>query len=253
IDADDVGEEESQGVCDSVKAASQELYVEECQAIANSETISDSEFKKLQDKKAKTKTERHQERKASLNERYGVDVTPELVWKDEDNWYPQLRLHYFLTLGREQLVERDAKRAKSQIETGESAIWKPDFNKGQLLPAVLILEKLNIGHFLMPGIMFRGSDVELQKLKALTVQHRYTIRDYLGVTISEGMSAIAIIQKLLSKLGLKLTYVGRMGSREKRERVYQFLEAQDGRDLIYQAWQNRVVTEASQSVVGVHQ
>jgi len=57
------------------------------------------------------------------------------------------------------------------------------------LPAVLILEKLNIGYFLTPGIMFRGSDVELQQLKALAVQHQYVIRDYLGVTISEGMSA----------------------------------------------------------------
>jgi hypothetical protein len=255
IDAEDIKEEESQGVFESVKAASQELYGEECCAIANSENISDTEFKKLQDKKAKTKTERHQERKASLNERYGVDVTPELVWKDDDNWYPQLRLHYFLTLGWEQLAERDAKRAKSQIEAGESAVWKPDFNRGQLLPAVLILEELNIRYFLTPGVMFRGSDVELQNLKALAVQHRYFIRDYLGVSVSEGLSGITIIQKLLSKLGLKLNYVGRIGSRDNRERVYQFIEPKDERDLVFAGWQNRVVTVAcvlaSRSFVGV--
>jgi hypothetical protein len=58
-------------------------------------------------------------------------------------------------------------------------------------------------------MMFRGSDVELQQLKALAVKHRYFIRDYLGVSVSEGLSAIAIAQNLLSKLGLKLTYVGR--------------------------------------------
>jgi hypothetical protein len=90
-----------------------------------------------------------------------------------------LRLHYFLTLGREHLAERDSKRAKSQIEVGESAVWKPDFNRGQLLPAMLLLEELNIRYFLTPGVMFRGSDVELQNLKALAVQHRYFIRDYL--------------------------------------------------------------------------
>jgi hypothetical protein len=95
-------------------------------------------------------------------------------------------------LGREQLVERDSKRAKSQIEVGDRAIWKPDFNRGQLLPAVLILEELNIRHFLTLGIMFRGSDVELQKLKSLAVQHRYFIRDYLGVSVSEGLSEVAI-------------------------------------------------------------
>jgi hypothetical protein len=94
IDAEDVVEEESQQVFEEVKAASQELYGEECRAIAHAEIISETEFKKLQDKKAKTKTERHQEQKALLNKRYGVDVTPELVSRDDDNWYPQLRLHF---------------------------------------------------------------------------------------------------------------------------------------------------------------
>jgi hypothetical protein len=63
----------------------------------------------------------------------------------------------------------------------------------------------------------------------------------------------AIAQNLLSKLGLKLTYVGRFGERNNRERVYQFIQPKDERDVIYQQWQSRVVTEASRSVVGVHQ
>jgi hypothetical protein len=239
IDAEDVGEEESQQVFEEVKAASEELYGEECKAIADSEIISDSDFKKLQDKRAKTKTERQQERKASLKERYGVDVAASLVEKDDNSWYPQLRLYYFLTLGRENLVQRDASRAKAQMEAGDNSIWKPDFNRGQLLPLILLLENLNIGYFLTPGVMFRGSDVELQQLKALALQHRYIIKNYLGVSISEGLSGIAIIQKLLSKLGVKLTYVGRMGSRDNRERVYEFVKPKDGRDAIYQAWQSR--------------
>jgi hypothetical protein len=244
LDAEDVKDEESQQVFEEVKAASQELYGEECRAIAQAETISDTEFKKLQDKKAKTKAERYQERKALLKERYALDVTPELVSRDDDGWYPQLRLHYFLTLGREYLVERDSKRAKSQIEVGENAVWKPDFNRGQLLPVVLLLESLNISHFLTPGVMFRGSDVELQQLKATAVQHRHIIKNYLGVSISEGLSEIAIAQKLLSKLGLKLTYVGRMGSRDNRERVYQFVRPKDGREVIFEGWQNRYVASA---------
>jgi hypothetical protein len=245
IDAEDVGEEESQQVFEEVKAASQELYVEECRAIASSDTISDTEFKKLQDKKAKTKIERYQERKALLKERYGVEVTPGLVEKDDRGWYPQLRLHYFLTMGREQLFERDAKRAKLQIEAGENAIWKPDFNRGQLLPVILLLESLNVGYFLQPGVMFRGSDVKLQQLKALAVQHRHIIWNYLGVSVSERMSEVAIAQIILNKLGLSLTYVGRFGARGERERVYQFVKPEDGRDVVYQRWQNRVA--------GVHQ
>jgi hypothetical protein len=78
------------------------------------------------------------------------------------------------------------------MEAGENGFWKPDFNRGQLLPAVLLLEELNIRYFLQVGVMFRGSDVELQNLKALAVRHRYFIRDYLGVSVSEGLSEIAI-------------------------------------------------------------
>ncbi len=163
--------------------------------IANAEIISDVELQKLKDKRAKTRDERQQERKADLGERYGVEVTASLVEKDDDGWYPQLRLHYFLTLGREHLVSRDATRAKSQIEAGENAVWKPDFNRGQLLPLVLLLESLNIGHFLTPGVMFRGSDMELQQLKVLAVQHRYIIKNYLGISISEELSEIAIPQR----------------------------------------------------------
>jgi hypothetical protein len=72
------------------------------------------------------------------------------------------------------------------------------------------------------------------------------IKNYLGVSISEGLSGIAIIQKLLSQMGLKLTYVGRLGSRENRERVYQFFEAQDGRDVIYQRWEKRYASGVQQ-------
>jgi hypothetical protein len=46
-------------------------------------------------------------------------------------------------------------------------------------------------------------------------------------------------QTLLGKVGLKFSYVGQLGSRDKRERVYQFLEPQDGLDEVFTKWQNR--------------
>ncbi|MEH2279703.1 MAG: hypothetical protein V7K40_34335 [Nostoc sp.] len=84
IDADDADDDESGAVIESVKAASQELYASECQAIANSDELSGAELLKLQDKRAKTKTERHQQRKAELSRRYEIDVTPDLVEKDDE-------------------------------------------------------------------------------------------------------------------------------------------------------------------------
>ncbi|MBD2473019.1 hypothetical protein [Nostoc sp. FACHB-145] len=45
--------------------------------------------------------------------------------------------------------------------------------------------------------------------------------------------AAGIAQKLWDKINLQLPYVGRLGSRGKRECVYQFVAADDGRDVIF--------------------
>ncbi|WP_392476561.1 hypothetical protein [Nostoc sp. C110] len=248
IDADDADDDESGAVIESVKATSVQLYAAECKAIADSPTISDAELKKLQDTRAKTKTERHQQRKAELSRRYEIDVTPDLVEKDDDGWYPQLRMHYYLTLGREFLTTRDAKRAKAQLEAGENSIWKPDFNKGQLLPAVLLLENLNLLQFLTPDVQLRGSDEKMVEFKALAVTHRHVIKNYLNVSISEKHTPIAIAQKLLAKIDLKLNYVGRLGKRENRECVYRFVAPDDQRDSIFGQWLNRDELFLSESV-----
>ncbi len=248
IDASDADDDESGAVIESVKAASVELYAAECKAIADSPTISDAELKKLQDTRAKTKTERHQQRKAELSRRYEIEVTPDLVEKDDDGWYPQLRMHYYLTVGREFLTNRDAKRAASQLEAGENSIWKPDFNKGQLLPAVLLLENLNLLQFLTPEVQLRGSDEKMVEFKALAVQHRHVIKNYLNVSISEKLTPVAIAQKLLAKIDLKLDYVGRLGSRENRECVYRFVSPDDERDSIFERWLNRDEASYSESV-----
>jgi hypothetical protein len=248
IDADDVDDDESGAVIESVKAASQELYTAECKAIADSDELSPTELKKLQDKRAKTKTERHQQRKAELSRRYEIDVTPELVEKDDDGWYPQLRMHYYLRLGREFLTNRDAKRAKAQLEAGENSIWKPDFNKGQLLTAVLLLERLNLLQLLTPGERLRSSGEAMQELKKMAMENRYLIKTCLNVTISEKFTPIAIAQKLLAKIDLKLNYVGRLGKRENRECVYQFVAPDDQRNSIFGQWFNRDEAFQNESV-----
>ncbi|MCC5612805.1 hypothetical protein LC612_40490 [Nostoc sp. CHAB 5834] len=162
-----------------------------------------------------------------------------MVEKDDDGWYPQLRMHYYLTLGREFLTTRDAKQAKAQAEAGNNAIWKPDFNKGQLLTAVLLLERLNLLQLLTPGECLRGSDEAMQELKKVAMENRYLIKTCLNVTISEKFTPIAIAQKLLAKIDLKLDYVGRLGKRENRECVYQFVAPDDQRDSIFGQWLNR--------------
>ncbi|QFS51495.1 DUF3854 domain-containing protein [Nostoc sphaeroides] len=58
-----------------------------------------------------------------------------------------------------------------------------------------------------------------------------------GALLTAGYAAIA--QKLLAKIDLKLNYVGRLGKRENRECVYQFVAPDDERDSIFGQWLNR--------------
>ncbi len=239
IDADDSNPDETKEVVLEVKAASQELYSQECLGVSQSEDVSDAELKKLQEKRVRTPAERYQQRKAELSRRYEINVTPELVEKDDDGWYPQLRLHYYLTIGRQFLANRDAKRAKAQAEAGENSVWKPDFNKGQMLSRVLLLESLNLLQLLTPGEQLRSSDEAMQELKARAVENRYVIKNYLHVTISEKLTPVAIAQKLLDKVDLRLSYIGRLGPRGKRECVYKFIPPDDRRDSIFDSWLGR--------------
>ncbi|MFM5891766.1 MAG: hypothetical protein ACKOQS_26330, partial [Dolichospermum sp.] len=44
---------------------------------------------------------KHIEKKYSIKKRYQVEISPDLILFDDDGNYPQLRLHYFLTLGNQ--------------------------------------------------------------------------------------------------------------------------------------------------------
>ncbi len=215
-------------------------YQAECTQIANSPNPTDSEYQKLKDKRAKTREERYQERKGKVVRRYGEEVviTPELVAKDNDGWYGKWLSHYYLTVGRPYLVERDARQLRAIATTGKNRLWLPDFNLSLLSTSLRLLETLILG-LLQPDVQYRGSDPNLQLIAELALANRREIKTFLGLTIKESDSPIKIVQKLLSLLGLKLTYIGRLGSREQRERVYVFVPPDDGREEIFASWLER--------------
>ncbi len=232
IEALDCGDDELKAAIAATQTA---LHTAEAEAIAAACDITQAKFDRLQEQKAKTQTERYQERKFGLGTRYGVEVTPDLVLKDDDSWYPQLRLHYFLTLGRDFLPQRDRQRARSQSEKGNGAVFLPDFNRGQLSAPVALLEKLGVLE-LLDGREVTGVDEGLQQMATTAYANRWGIKAVLGISINEKDTPIAIAQKLLSKCGLSLTCVGRRGSRGDRQRVYRYVDLEDGRADIFAAW-----------------
>lgn len=238
--------ENAKEVKDAVTAAKEEIYEAHCDAIATSADITEQEYELLKDQRAKTADERHQQRRHELQKRYASPtVTPDLVEADDSGIYPKLRLHYYLTLGRDHVTARDKRTASAQVEQGKGDVWRPDFNNSQLRLKVEGIERLNLPALLTdPDREFKNSDADLQEMARLAKSNPYQVKIILGVTVREADTPIVILRRVLEKLGLKLTCLRMEGSRENRFRVYQLAETCDGRAEIFQRWLERDISLA---------
>lgn len=230
-------------VNDAVKAAvtqtKKENQIAEAIAVEAEADTTPTEFEQLQQKKAKTQQERHKERKHLLKLRYGIDVDAALVLKDDDGWGAKIKLHYYLTMGRQFLRQRDFKRLHETAEKGGGAVWLPDLNRSQLSVAIAVLENLGVLDLLTPNREWRSTDEVLVRLSMQAYAHAWDIKAALNITISEKDTPIAIAQKLLSKIGVKLEYLRREGCDGNRQRVYGYTAPIDGRDEVFAAWISR--------------
>jgi hypothetical protein len=162
-----------------------------------------------------------------------VDVTPELVKKDDKGYYPQLKLHFYLTLGRAKVADRDRKLGEKMLAC--KSAWLPDFNGGQLGLVIHALELFNIPNFIAGDRQFRGTDADLVQMANNALSVKWQVKTVLGITLSDNDSPIVILRRLLKKIGLKLKYLGRDGTGD-RQRVYRVVDADDGRYEIFQNW-----------------
>ena len=219
-----------------VKDNCQENYRAYSKAVVEADTPNDSELEELRDKKAKTKTERLQEKKGNLVKKYGVEVTPELVEKDDNGLYPQLRLHFFLTIGKSKLAERDRKTLTQLSKDGDGQVFAPDLNKKQLSAKVKALRIIGIEQFLDPEAEFSKSS--LSEWFSFIIQHRFEIKAILGVSVNpETETPIEIAQKFLRKLGLILKMKYTRGSRGQKQRIYSLSKIDDNqRSQIFNYW-----------------
>ena len=209
-------------------------------AVAESPDIAPSEYEKLKYKRAKTSQERYTERKHELQKRYFMPVTPELKLKDDEGWYSQLRLHYYLTHDPEFVKLRDLREWQGHLDRGEGKVALQDV---RLLTAqVEALRELGILQLLDPNRKVRSTDLDVQRLAVFALQCSSDIKTLFNLTISNKMAPIQIVQTLLGKLGVKLTCISRDQTADGRRgglRVYHYLEPTDGRQAIFQEWKRR--------------
>ena len=230
-----------------VKQTCLNAQLEQAIKISLAREISRIEAEALADLQEKTSEQRHQERKYALEQRYCVPVTPGLVLKDNEGWYPQLLLHYYLTLGKEHLPQRDRAKAEALVNE-ENKVWKPDFNKSLLGAKVHVLEKLGILNLI--GRTYTNSDPEVQQIAQIALANIWRIKTALGISIHKKLTPSIILRRLFAKLGIKTSTCGRV-STGKREWIHQALIPDDGRSDIFECWLRRDIhfAQASSSKV----
>jgi len=223
-------------VKEEIRKNCQENYQVYSRAVTEVETPSDTELEELKGKRAKTKIERLKEKKGNLVKKYGVEVTQKLVEGDDKGLYPQLQLHYYLSVGKAKLAERDRKSLAQFSTEGDGKVFSPDLNKRQLSAKVKALQIIRIEQFFDRDAEFTSDS--LSNWLDLIVQFRFDLKSILGVSINpEKDSAIAVAQRFLKKLGLKLEFKCWRGDRKNKQRIYSGCNVDvDRRSQIFDYW-----------------
>lgn len=228
---------EANSLMEAIAAVRDRNYQAECCAIANSEDLSNTQYQSLQKRLVKTLDQRRALRKYALKQRYGIPVTAQLVVKDDRGWYPKLLLHYYLTIGRDYLAQRDAAVARELIESGDGSIFLPDFNRSQLGAAVGTMEILGVPALLQSGEReLKNTDEDLREMATLALSNRTSIKTALGIGLAANATPIVIARRLLDKVGYGLQCIRRENQARNRVRVYQLVDPQDGRNEVFRYW-----------------
>lgn len=209
-------------------------------AVFTAPDISATEYGSLKDQRAKTLEERYTERRHELQKRYPIAVTPELKRQDDEGWYSQLRLHYYLTHDPEFVRLRDLKEWQGHLDRGAGRIAVQDI---RLLSAqVKALHGLGILALLDSAREVKAIDPDVSHIADCCKRCSHDIKTLFNLTISEKMTPIEVVQVLLGKMGLKLVCIRRAQAADGRRgglRIYQYQEPTDDRHSIFAQWQQR--------------
>ena len=234
-------EKEVEEVEAAIVHAKSENYQAEREGKIGAKNPDDLELKELKQKAGKTKAERHTEAKGNLCRRYLTeDITHDLILKDDKGCYPQLQLHYYLTIGREHLKGRDIAKVKGLSSDNGSSfnVFKPDVNGSVLSAKVKVLGCLNIEQLFGQDQTFTADS--LSDWYSKVTHYRSAIKEVLGVWISPQSTPIQAAQQLLGTIGLKLNYLDRIRIDGKSTRRYEGADCNaDLRQKILERWLNR--------------
>lgn len=201
--------------------------------VANAQDIDYVEHEQLAAQHSLTDAERYQIQKYHLRQRYGIPVTPLLKLRDDQGYYSQLLIHYYLTHESEYFHTRDQQEWHQQLFLGGGKVFLPDLKTYTL--KIEAMRILGILQFIEPEQKFTEDDPNIIWLKDTVFQHVKHIKRVLGIDFNRGQNhttGIKILNRLLNLLGLKL----------KRNNDFYQIDPEtfnDGRAEIFTIWHQR--------------
>ncbi len=238
-----------------------EEYAGHCKDVPASESITDEQFLKLGKQACKSEVEQLQHRKGELERRYNIPVTPELVEKDDKNWYSLVRLHYYLGLGREFLPDREINVMSTALKNGDGDHFIPDTNKKLIGKKIDALDWINYQELLATEGLSNNhplAQAAFEKVKT----HQSDLSLILGAKSNMFLkltTPMQVCQKLASLTGYKFPRLRREGTRGKQVWVFgvaapdfqkdddgnlvlvdgRAVPVSDGREEVFTAWVER--------------
>ncbi|WP_066426198.1 plasmid replication protein, CyRepA1 family [Anabaena sp. 4-3] len=201
--------------------------------VANAKDIDYVEYEYLSVQHSLTDEERHQIQKYHLKQKYGVKITPRLKLQDDQGYYSQLLIHYYLTHESEYFHIKDEQEWQQQLSLGEGKVFLPDLKTYTL--KVEAMRALGMLQFLDTELKLTEDDSKLLWLKDVVGQHSKHIKRVLGIDFFKGQNkatGIKILSRLLHLFGLRLKRVNDIYQIDP-DTFY------DGRQQIFAVWHQR--------------
>ncbi|MBW4422194.1 MAG: DUF3854 domain-containing protein [Myxacorys californica WJT36-NPBG1] len=173
-------------------------------AAENARQLTPEEYEKIKGKVKRDDAQRFEAMRYEISAKYATqDVTKLLAGRDGYGWYKPLRLHFFLTVGREHLTARDARKVRAELKDGQ--IFAPDLNRCTIADKIVALERIGFAGILSRmegGEAIPDNDPALVKLKETCDLYSKEIKKVLGVDLKPSNAPHTMLGKLLDLVGL---------------------------------------------------
>lgn len=198
------------------------------EAVNKAEDISNEELEKREEsRKPQSKAQTLETERKKLSKKYGVEPTLDLFMLDQDGWEPKLKLHYYLTVGREKLKDREKETLSQQIEASNgNGLWLPDVAKVSIGLKVGTLEYLQV----LQLLELAGTDkvihqdhplvIEIFEKASSSAKSRVAVHKALSLKITSQTRPISFIRDLLGKIGFGLEKGKKITSQGKQVHSY---------------------------------